>query len=213
MSKNMSIAFVGFSLLYLLSVSYLDAFLWLFKVIPILLLMIVVLRSQPDQTRTVLLFALIFSGCGDLLLAFDEFIFGVAAFLIAQLSYGFLFSRSCGRRGRRWPLSLLLVVYMFFMAWLLIPKLGELQLPVIVYLLAIATMGLLAIQSRLPMRWAVLGAVIFIVSDSFIAINKFIYVIPYETYWIMSTYYAAQFMLVVGFLAAQKQSILNQSVK
>lgn len=212
MSKTMSIAFLSFSLLYLLGVSYLETFIWLYKVIPILLLIIVVLRSEPSQTRAVLLFALIFSGCGDLLLAIDEFIFGVAAFLIAQLSYGFLFSRSWGVGVRRWPMSLLLVVYMFFMAWLLKPKLGELQIPVMVYLLAIATMGLLAIQSRLPMRWAVLGAVLFIVSDSFIAINKFVYAIPFETYWIMSTYYAAQFMLVVGFLAAQKQSLRNQSV-
>ncbi|MEP1446768.1 MAG: lysoplasmalogenase [Paraglaciecola sp.] len=213
MSKNMRLAFMSFSLAYLVSVNFVENFLWLLKVIPILLLAIAVSRTAPSQSRSVLLFALIFSGCGDLLLAVDEFIYGVAAFLVAQLSYGFLFSRTWNGITNRWPLSVVMVVYMVFMIWLLMPQLGELLLPVIVYLLAIATMGLLAIQSKLPMQWAVLGAVVFIISDSFIAVNKFIFAVPFETFWIMSTYYAAQFMLVVGFLAHQKSLMPSQSVE
>ena len=91
------------------------------------------------------------------------------------------------------------------MVWLLIPNLGDLQLPVMAYFLAIAAMGLLAVQSSLPMRWAVMGAVLFIISDSFIAINKFISPFTFESYWIMSSYYAAQFMLVTGFIKSAKQ--------
>jgi uncharacterized membrane protein YhhN len=94
---------------------------------------------------------------------------------------------------------------MLVMMWWLLPKLGNLQLAVVAYLIAIVTMGLFAFQSSLPMRWAVLGAVLFIISDSFIAINKFIYPIPYESYWIMSSYYVAQFMLVKGFIISIRQ--------
>jgi uncharacterized membrane protein YhhN len=94
---------------------------------------------------------------------------------------------------------------MLVMMWWLLPNLGNLQFAVMAYLIAIATMGLFAFQSSLPMRWAVLGAVLFIISDSFIAINKFINPIPYESYWIMSTYYGAQFMLVSGFLISIRQ--------
>jgi uncharacterized membrane protein YhhN len=184
--------------------SYLVDILWFLKIIPIALLGVVVLKSGPSSIRTILLIALFCSGCGDLLLAFDQFIFGVAAFLLAQLGYAFLFSRYWLGIHNRWYLSILLIMYMFIMAWLLIPNLGQLTLPVMAYLFAIAAMGLLAFQSSLPMRWAVLGAVLFIISDSFIAMNKFIYAFPFESYFIMGSYYAAQYMLVVGFLNTVK---------
>ena len=102
------------------------------------------------------------------------------------------------------PFEQCIIIYMCGMAWLLIPNLGDLKLPVMAYFIAIAAMGLLALQSSLPLRWTVLGALLFIISDSFIAINKFINPFPFESYWIMSTYYVAQFMLVTGFVHSTK---------
>lgn len=206
MSKSMCIAFLFFVLLYLLSLSYLEDFLWLLKIFPIALLVFGVLKTGASSTRSILLLALVFSSCGDLLLALDKFIFGVAAFLIAQLSYAVLFRPLWQGFQRRWYLSVLLMTYMLVMLWLLLPSLGNLKLPVMAYLMAITIMGFMAIQSSLPIRWAVLGAILFIISDSLIAINKFIFPFPYESYWIMSTYYAAQFMLVTGFIHSVKQS-------
>ena len=206
MSKSMSIAFLFFILLYMLSLSYVVNFLWLLKIIPIVLLVAGVLKTKSSSTRSTLLLALVFSGCGDLLLAFDQFIFGVAAFLLAQLSYAVLFRRHWQGISKRWPLCALLIVYLSAMLCLLLPYLGNLQLPVVAYLMAIATMGLMALQSSLPMRWAILGAVLFIISDSLIAINKFIYAFQFDSYLIMSSYYAAQFMLVTGFINSLKQN-------
>jgi uncharacterized membrane protein YhhN len=209
MSKTLNIAFFLFSLLYLLAQAYVVDFLWLLKIIPIAILMGTVLKTEASSIRTILLFALFFSGCGDLLLAFDEFIFGVAAFLIAQLSYAVLFRQYWKGLYQRWPLSFVLLICIIVMLWLLLPKLGNLQLPVLAYLVAISAMGLLAVQSSLSMRWAVLGALIFIISDSLIAINKFVYPLPFEGFLIMSTYYAAQFMLItsLGKLAKQNESV------
>jgi uncharacterized membrane protein YhhN len=189
----------------MVSLHYVLDVIWLLKIIPIAILVAGVLKAESSSIRTILLLALLFSGCGDLLLAFDEFIFGVAAFLLAQLSYAVLFRHYWQGFLSRWPLSVLLIMYILIMVWLLIPNLGNLQLPVIAYLLSIAAMGLLALHSSLPMRWAVLGAILFIISDSFIAINKFINPLPYESYWIMSTYYGAQLMLVSGFLNSVRQ--------
>jgi uncharacterized membrane protein YhhN len=200
MSKAMNGAFLLFVLLYMLGLFYLVDFLWLLKIIPIVILVIGVLSAQASYTRTVLLVALVFSACGDLLLAFDKFIFGVAAFLLAQLSYALIFKTYWQRITTRWVVSIMLLVYMLLMAWLLLPSLGDLKIPVIAYLLAIGVMGFLAVQSSLNMRWAILGAMVFIISDSLIAINKFVHPIPFESYWIMSTYYAAQFMLVTSLL-------------
>lgn len=205
MFKNMSVTYFFFALIYMVGLAYSVEFLWLLKVIPIAILGAVVLKTKPSAIRTILLLALVFSGCGDLLLAFDKFIFGVAAFLLAQLSYAVIFKKYWQGIYHRWPLTLLLIIYLLSMVWLLIPNLGKLQLPVMAYLITIAIMGLLAAQSSLNMRWAVVGAILFIISDSFIAINKFIHPIPFESYWIMSSYYGAQFMLVTGFLNSIKR--------
>ena len=205
MSKNISVAFVFFALLYMVGLGFEVDFLWLLKIIPIALLGVAVLKAESSLVRSILLLALFFSACGDLLLAFDFFIYGVAAFLLAQLSYAVIFRSYWKGFNNRWPFSLVLIMYLFAMVWLLVPKLGNLQIPVMAYLMTIAAMGLLAVMSSLPIRWAVLGAVLFIISDSFIAINKFISAFPFESYWIMSTYYGAQFMLVTGFINAAKQ--------
>jgi uncharacterized membrane protein YhhN len=205
MSKVISMIFFVFVMLYMVGLHFSFDFLWLLKIIPIAVLLGAVLTTKSSSMRTILLSALVISGCGDLLLAFDEFIFGVAAFLIAQLTYAWLFRHHWQGFYNRWHLSVLLLIYMLVMMWWLLPNLGNLQFAVMAYLIAIATMGLFAFQSSLPMRWAVLGAVLFIISDSFIAINKFINPIPYESYWIMSTYYGAQFMLVSGFLISIRQ--------
>lgn len=197
--------FLVFALLYMFGMYYSVSFLWLLKVLPIILLFVVVFKTKPSSIRSILLCALVFSACGDLLLAFDQFIYGVAAFLLAQISYAVLFKANWKSVKTRLPLSLGLIVYVSIMAGLLLPKLGELQFPVSAYLAAITVMGLLAAQSKLPMCWAVLGALSFIVSDSFIAIDKFIQPIPLAGYWIMSTYYVAQIMLVTGLLKLIEQ--------
>jgi uncharacterized membrane protein YhhN len=206
MSKSMSITFLLFVILYMVSLLYAVDFIWFLKIIPIAILIAGVLRTESSSIRSILLLALVFSGFGDMLLALDSFILGVVAFLLAQLCYASLFRHYWQGVYNRWFLSVLLITYMLAMVWLLIPNLGNLQHPVMAYLMVIAAMGLLAFQSSLPMSWSVIGAVLFIISDSFIAINKFINPIPYESYWIMSSYYAAQFMLVTGFLNSVKRN-------
>lgn len=168
---------------------------------PIGILGFAVFKSEHSAIRTWLICAVFFSACGDLLLAFDQFIYGVAAFLLAQLSYALIFKSYWQGTQHRWPLTVILSGYVVLMAWILLPNLGNLQLPVLAYLIVIAAMGLLAAQSSLTLRWAVWGAMVFIVSDSFIAINKFVTPLPMASFLIMSTYYAAQLMLVSSLLA------------
>jgi len=201
MSLNLRSVFAVCVLLYMFGLYYSVDYLWLLKITPIGILGFAVLKSAPSALRTTLLCAMIFSGCGDLLLAFDLFIYGIGAFLLAQLSYAWIFKSYWLGLEQRWFLTALLSGYVVVMGSILLPNLGDLQLPVSAYLLVIATMGLLAAQSSLPFRWTVVGALLFIVSDSFIAINKFVTPLPMAGFLIMSTYYAAQFMLVDSLLA------------
>ncbi|MCF2948255.1 lysoplasmalogenase [Paraglaciecola aquimarina] len=129
----------------------------------------------------------------------DQFIFGVAAFLFAQLSYGFLFLRDWQGISHRWPLSAVLLVYLLGVLWMLLPELGGFMLPVLAYILAIGFMGFAAIQSNHSLHWSVLEALILILSDSLIAFDKFLQPIPNVSYGVMVTYYLAQWMLIEGF--------------
>ena len=45
-------------------------------------------------------------------------------------------------------------------------------------------------------RWVALGACVFMVSDSLIAINKFVTPVELSSLWILATYYAAQVLIV-----------------
>ena len=86
---------------------------------------------------------------------------------------------------------------------LLLPELGPLKIPVSIYALTISIM--LGFAWRGFISWndnarfyILFGAIAFIASDSFLAINKFQEPINNATILIMSTYLAAQFGIVYG---------------
>ena len=45
-------------------------------------------------------------------------------------------------------------------------------------------------------RWVAVGACVFMVSDSLIAINKFVTPVALSSLWILVTYYCAQMLIV-----------------
>jgi uncharacterized membrane protein YhhN len=200
MTKILDLAYALFSIIYLCTLSTELSLSWLFKTMPILILVIAVVLKTTVANRQYLLIALMFSVCGDILLDINYFIFGVGAFLLAQLCYAKIFISSWQGFATRWPASVALVACMLVMLFLLLPNLGDLQLPVIAYLLAIGLMGLAAIQSSQVFYWSVLGAIVFIISDSLIAVDKFLYPLPMRSYGVMITYYLAQWMLITGLL-------------
>jgi alkenylglycerophosphocholine hydrolase len=91
---------------------------------------------------------------------------------------------------------------------------SKLQIPVFCYAFIIGSMGWRAaarIGSRFSTSWstvgATLGALIFIASDSIIAINKFHSPIPDAKLFIMITYYLGQYLIagsVVGAMSVSK---------
>ena len=160
----------------------------------------------------VLLSALLFSWIGDLLLMFDGrssafFIGGLSSFLFAHVLYiayltGIRSDRPSYLKSR--PLMLLVVaVFVFELLYILWPKLGGMRIPVTVYAVVIGTMLGCALwqYGRLENRtaWAfIAGAVLFVTSDSLLAINRFSHPLPSGGILVMATYCLAQFMLVRG---------------
>jgi uncharacterized membrane protein YhhN len=175
------------------------------KPLPVLCLLAWVGIAGNLPRRVLIAGGLAWSAVGDVLLAMIDlggdakafFALGLGAFLIAHLCYiGFFVS--WGRRLN--PLRLLP-----FAAWgatvfvLVRPNLGDLTIPVIVYMLVILTMMWRAFsltdgygRSVSLAQTAGWGALLFGLSDSLIALNKFWQPLPGAAYAIILTYWLGQ---------------------
>jgi uncharacterized membrane protein YhhN len=153
--------------------------------------------------------ALAVSTLGDVLLDLDPqrlFVFGLGSFLVAHLIYISVFIRN-----RRRPVALgaaqvlrvaLVLVYSVMVSAWLLPSLGPLIVPVAIYMCAITAMVVSAILARFPNPWVAVGAVLFLISDSLLAVNKFKTPVPYRDVLVWTTYYLGQCGIAAGFLAA-----------
>jgi uncharacterized membrane protein YhhN len=132
------------------------------------------------------------------------FMLGLAAFLIAHIFYCVFLFRIWQMNRLRIHSIFLMGVAAFYAGLLLLlwPHLGDLKIPVLVYGAAISTMLLLALHTVLLRRSAARllmpGAVLFVLSDSVLAINRFMQPIPMAGIIIMTTYGLAQLLLVTG---------------
>lgn len=185
------------------------------------------LELRPLQGRfpRFILAGLIFSIGGDVLLMLVEngpkeehfFLLGLASFLLAQLSYlaGF-FHYPEVRQGliarspwRVWP-------FMLFLAGIiavLLPGIpGPMRVPVVAYACAIVSMAIGAYNLQPLLKRPVFlglmaGILLFILSDSLIALNKFrvdLVAIPYARLWIMATYLLGQYWIARNAAVAWK---------
>jgi uncharacterized membrane protein YhhN len=177
------------------------------KTLSVLSLAFVAFHSLRTRDGFLLGVSLLFSSLGDLFLAIDGeklFLFGLGSFLIAHLLYIALFARNwptplSATTGQR-LLVACLTIYSAAMLWWLWRDLGSLKLPVAVYLSAITTMGAAAALAGFETRWIIIGALLFVFSDSLIAIGKFKSPVGYGNYLVWGSYYLAQVLIAAGFL-------------
>ena len=157
---------------------------------------------------------MIFSWIGDVILLFADiaeiyFILGLVSFLIAHITYCVLFNKQIiGEIQINKVLfgigSLVIAFYLTAMILVLMPNLGDLKIPVIVYAAVISTMLLFAFNGYLIWKkpgaiYIFLGAITFVISDSILAFNKFHAPIEKSSFFIMLTYLVAQYLIVVGY--------------
>lgn len=180
-----------------------------------LLVYLVYLMASGTITlpRLLLAGALIFSWAGDLLLLYQEdqlfFLLGLGCFLIAQVLYVVILNRAVYqpvkvRIGRLIPV----LVYGVLLLGVLLPKAGPLAVPILFYALCILGMVSSArlrqgLTSEASFRWALAGAILFVISDGILAINRFVIDLPVASFYVMATYILAQYFLVRGILLHQ----------
>lgn len=153
-----------------------------------------------------------FSVCGDIFLEVDRqglFLFGLGSFLIGHLFYiGAMLRKP--RLNRVSIVNLLiLVVYGVFFAIQLKPNLGELTVPVFLYLGVILLMCVSAGLGKLNNPVLLTGAWLFVISDSIIAIDKFLLPISSSSTMIMITYYSGQFLIATGMVKSLEENSIS----
>jgi uncharacterized membrane protein YhhN len=204
------LAFLVFSIIYIAVPGVIPSgWRWLFKIIPIALLLQLALTRTEGRLRAILAVGLVLSAIGDVLLAMRGlFVQGLIAFLLAQLTYTALFLTQFRWQPKRWPWSALIVVYAMACMLFIVPEAGDMQIPVTAYMIAISLMAIAAgFRCDDQFLWVALGAVIFMISDTLIAVNRFVTPFEHSGIAVMATYYAAQLMICGGIIwhAQRKQ--------
>ncbi len=178
------------------------------------------IRKSPVQSsskRKLFLMALFFALLGDICLMIKEkdlFIPGLGSFLIMQWLY-ITFFRSQVKSAvlTRYAVIRLIpfLLYAIGLFFVISPGIPDpiIRAAVGVYAISIAIMGWLAFLrhhsvSSLSYTFVFAGALLFMVSDSLIAVGKFIAPLPFQGIWVMGTYATAQYLITVGVIKSDQ---------
>jgi len=176
---------------------------------PLTMALIILLAIIPSVVtgelyQYLIIAGLLFSLLGDIFLMFPEtrFIAGLVSFLIGHIFYIFAFSSGYGFGFDLWFVLLLIIfgvaIYSFLAA-----NLGKMKLPVALYILVILLMGSQAfhhwqLSQNKGGLLALAGALLFILSDSFLAINKFSSPFKTARFFTLTTYFTGQYLIALS---------------
>jgi uncharacterized membrane protein YhhN len=185
-------------------------------IIPLLIIILAVSKKKENSLSDRLLFlALFFSWAGDVALGINWrqetlFLAGLVFFLITHILYLIVFIRTPGRnlpQKQFFYAVIPLLLYGFILLYILFADLGEMKVPVTIYTAVILAMVAAAVNRKEKVNRAsyyivLAGALLFLSSDSMLAVNKFSQPFPFASPLIMFTYIAGQYLIVMGYLNA-----------
>lgn len=170
-----------------------------------LIISLAAIRSSPMHSayKYLVLSSLLISLLGDffLMLPKGKIIQGMSAFLVAHILYILAFTQNV--KNYYFLILVLVFIYASVIYFSLYKKLNKLRPPVLIYVVAISIMGWLAVNRYLNFHdtkslLVLVGGLLFLLSDSVWAINKF-----RKQFWsaeiiILGTYFSAQFFLALS---------------
>ena len=162
--------------------------------LPVLIMYYWINATKPNIA---FLLGLVLSFFGDLfLLVKGGFIPGLSSFLLAHICYIFTFKTRIKQRN----LSILpgILLYIIGLVSFLFKHLGVMKLPVIIYAITIGLMLYMAILTK--DKLLIIGAFLFVLSDSILSINIFYQHSIIGSLAVMFTYVLAQYFLVNAML-------------
>jgi uncharacterized membrane protein YhhN len=170
------------------------------------IILVAALQTDPISTRYQLLVlgALAISLVGDvfLMLPSDRLMQGLLCFLGAHILYIIAFVAEDSGAAPLWYI-IPFVVYGAAMLWRLWPYLGTMKVPVMIYVGAILIMAWQAANRWLETRQpgslaALIGAYLFVMSDSALAVDRFRGKFRSAPFWVLTTYFAAQWLIALS---------------
>jgi alkenylglycerophosphocholine hydrolase len=178
---------------------------YLLKPLTTLLIAGIALLAPEGAYRNWILLGLLLSCMGDISLMFEGqrwFLGGLSSFLLAHVAFVAAYLAGVAQWTPPLWAALFAVYGVAFFAWLM-PHTGKLKIPVLVY-----GAVLMAMAAAAAARWvelgsdaallALIGAVIFIVSDSALAVRQFRGRYPGAQPLILSTYWSAIGLIAVS---------------
>ena len=177
------------------------------------------LNRRKDSLRVPVMLAFFFSWVGDNLLMLsgeNEMLFyaGVGGFFCAQIVYIYIFSTFSESTGSGFVQRTPAIIFLFFLYLagvyiFLAPGLEGIMKPIIiVYAISLIAMSVMALNRNGRVNYPSFiltfsGSLLFVLSDSLIALNKFSFAIPQGGFLIMITYIAAQYLIMRGLILEQ----------
>ncbi|GIZ12571.1 lysoplasmalogenase [Pseudomonas sp. NCCP-436] len=178
---------------------------WLLKMTPMLIYAVLVWRHLGGAAGACLGLGFGAASAGDFFLDYGNrdglFIQALLAFLVNQIAFAvgfFLLSRG----GRwHWSRSVPVLVYGLLLAVWMVPAAQGLELAVGLYLACLLVMAICAgrVETRPGALW--LGAMLFVLADSLIGLNKFVMPFEHSTLIIVSCYFSGQSLIAWGLLS------------
>lgn len=179
----------------------------IFKPLICLSLILFLIDNKYFKNFITIYLALICGLIGDLLIIFPEYFIGaLIAFLCGHIMYITAFIKQNNFKLYKnklitWLIISLLSTYLLLFYYYIKSYLGNLQIPVLIYMIVISFMFISAyFRKRYNGYYYLLfGSINFIISDSLIAITQFISKFLYSNELALITYVLAQFFIVFGF--------------
>lgn len=157
--------------------------------------------SSPVRVNKLFVGGLIMSFLGDVFLLFGwGFVAGLSCFLTTHILYILTFKPLL--RYKNTAILPIILLFIFGLYIFLYENLGVMRIPVFLYAFTIGAMLYVALGTG--QKWIMIGAILFVLSDSILAINLFHHRSTLGGMSIMLTYVLAQYCLTEGILIAEK---------
>lgn len=157
-------------------------------------------REEYSTYAYLIITGLILSLLGDLFLLFPDKYFnnGLYSFLVAHILYIMAFNQKVDEHC--FGITSVVIVFIIVVIKVLAPKLGAMKYPVILYILVISAMlysGVNVDRQLGTITFVSIGAILFTISDTVLAFNKFYKKISFAEPIILSTYFVAQLLFAL----------------
>lgn len=201
-----------FSAIFCIRAKYINSTtqLLIFKPLTLVLIILIaiILPAIDIRYKIFIVMGLLFSLFGDSFLIFPEqhFTKGLIVFLIGHIFYIIAFIVSAGFHFTSWIFLPIIIVGMLYLQ-IILKHTGKMTVPVIIYIIIILVMGWMSLErfyclSTLGASLAAFGAILFMISDATLALNKFRKPFFSAEMIILSTYFTAQWLLALSVILA-----------